>query len=205
MAAPQGGFPPGGHPEDEYGQQQPYVEEQHGVAGSPTHGDASAQGLGPHGSKKKRAYAGQAYEFGAGPNAALGGQLQGGGAYGGYPAPQQPQAYQQGVYGAEPAQMAPQMVGQPEPVGGYQAPVEPYPSQPVNMGQVTQQMGQMNMGGQPAGQPMPVQRGAPLNTLYPTDLLTQPFNVAELDYPPPPIVLPPNVSGRALYSIQFSG
>ncbi|OJD15810.1 protein transporter SEC24 [Emergomyces pasteurianus Ep9510] len=194
MAAPQGGFPPGGHPQDEYGQQQSYVEEQHGAADSPTQADPSAHGPGSHGGKKKRAYAGQAYEFGTGPNAALGGQLQGGGAYGGYPAPQQPQVYQQGGFGAEPAQMAPQIAGQPEPVGGYQAPVDPYPSQPVNMGQVTQQMGQMSMAGQPAGQQIPVQRGAPLNTLYPTDLLTQPFNVAELDYPPPPIVLPPNSS-----------
>lgn len=196
MAAPQGGFPPGGHPQDEYSQPQQYAEEQRGSADSPAQADALTHGQIPHGGKKKRAYAGQAYEFGAGPNAALGGQLQGGGAYGGYPAPQQPQGYPQTVYGTEPVQTAPQMAGQPEPVavGGYQAPVDPYPSQPVNMGQVTQQMGQMSMGGQPAGQQMPVQRSVPLNTLYPTDLLTQPFNVAELDYPPPPIVLPPNVS-----------
>ncbi|KAG5297171.1 protein transporter sec24 [Histoplasma ohiense] len=196
MAAPQGGFPPGGHPQDEYSQPQQYAEEQRGSADSPAQADAPTHGQIPHGGKKKRAYAGQAYEFGAGPNAALGGQLQGGGAYGGYPAPQQPQGYPQPVYGTEPVQTAPQMAGQPEPVavGGYQAPVDPYPSQPVNMGQVTQQMGQMSMGGQPSGQQMPVQRSVPLNTLYPTDLLTQPFNVAELDYPPPPIVLPPNTS-----------
>ncbi|KAF2205030.1 hypothetical protein GQ43DRAFT_437365 [Delitschia confertaspora ATCC 74209] len=35
---------------------------------------------------------------------------------------------------------------------------------------------------------------APMNQLYPTDLITQPFNVAELDQPPPPINLPPNSS-----------
>jgi protein transport protein SEC24 len=69
-----------------------------------------------------------------------------------------------------------------------------YPSAPVppapGIAQVTQQMGQMNVADQPARG----QRAAPLNQLYPTDLLTQPFNVAELEYPPPPIVLPPNVS-----------
>ncbi|KAA8566584.1 hypothetical protein EYC84_009130 [Monilinia fructicola] len=33
-----------------------------------------------------------------------------------------------------------------------------------------------------------------LNQLYATDLVNQPFNVAELDLPPPPIILPPNSS-----------
>jgi protein transport protein SEC24 len=58
-------------------------------------------------------------------------------------------------------------------------------------------LGQMGMGGaaQPAAQPQPaVARPAVLNQLYPTDLLNQPFNVAELELPPPPIILPPNVS-----------
>ncbi|PGH10210.1 protein transporter SEC24 [Helicocarpus griseus UAMH5409] len=193
MAAPQGGFPPGGHPQDPYGQQQPYVEDPYSASGSPVQGNAPAPGPSTHGGKKKRAYAGQAYEFGAGQNAALGGQLQGGGAYGGYAAPQPPQAYPQGTYGAEPVPMAPQMVA-PAGVGGYQPPTEAYPSQPVAMDQMTQQMGQMSMGGQPAMQPVQAQRSVPLNQLYPTDLLTQPFNVAELDYPPPPIILPPNAS-----------
>jgi len=60
-------------------------------------------------------------------------------------------------------------------------------------------MGNMQMGG---GQSVPQQqqqqqtqgRAGPLNQLYPTDLLNQPFNVSELDLPPPPIILPPNVS-----------
>ncbi|ODH40117.1 protein transporter SEC24 [Paracoccidioides brasiliensis] len=202
MAAPQGGFPPGSQPQDGHTQQQqqpPYVgEQQYGVPGSPTQPDASAPAPGGLHGKKKRAYAGQAYEFGVGQNAALGGQLQGGGAYGEYSAPQQPQSYPQGAYGAAPVQVVPQMVGgQPEPVavGGYQPPVGGYQSQPsVGIGQVTQQMDQMSMGGQPPVQQMPAQRGQPLNQLYPTDLLTQPFNVAELDYPPPPIILPPNSS-----------
>lgn len=52
----------------------------------------------------------------------------------------------------------------------------------------------MGMGSAPAQQPVPAARAVSLNQLYPTDLLNQPFNVAELDFPPPPIVLPPNVS-----------
>jgi protein transport protein SEC24 len=52
------------------------------------------------------------------------------------------------------------------------------------MGQPQQQQPQMGQPGRPAV----------LNQLYPTDLLTQPFNVTELDLPPPPIILPPNVS-----------
>ncbi|KAJ3566134.1 hypothetical protein NPX13_g7252 [Xylaria arbuscula] len=42
---------------------------------------------------------------------------------------------------------------------------------------------------QPAQQPR-----LPLNQLYPTDLLNQPFNVSELDLPPPPCILPLNAS-----------
>jgi protein transport protein SEC24 len=60
---------------------------------------------------------------------------------------------------------------------------------------MTQQFGQMDMSQKPA-QLAPAQRGAQLNQLYPTDLLNQPFNVAELDYPPPPAILPPNVRAR---------
>ena len=61
------------------------------------------------------------------------------------------------------------------------------------MGAMNQQFGQMDMSQKPASQP-PAQRAHPLNQLYPIDLLNQPFNVAELDYPPPPAILPPNVS-----------
>ncbi|KIH89102.1 protein transport protein SEC24 [Sporothrix brasiliensis 5110] len=45
----------------------------------------------------------------------------------------------------------------------------------------------------PAHQGQPPRTG-PLNQLYPTDLMSQPFNVSELDLPPPPIMLPPNSS-----------
>jgi protein transport protein SEC24 len=53
----------------------------------------------------------------------------------------------------------------------------------------------MAPGGQtgPAQPPQASTRPAVLNQLYPTDLLNQPFNVAELELPPPPIILPPNV------------
>ncbi|GKT82792.1 protein transporter SEC24 [Colletotrichum tofieldiae] len=62
---------------------------------------------------------------------------------------------------------------------------------------LNQQMAGMNLGGNPQ-QPPPGQpagtRPMALNQLYPTDLMNQPFNVSELDLPPPPIVLPPNTS-----------
>lgn len=46
-------------------------------------------------------------------------------------------------------------------------------------------------------------RAGPLNQLYPTDLLNQPFNVSELDLPPPPIILPPNVGSPSLHAQFF--
>lgn len=64
---------------------------------------------------------------------------------------------------------------------------------------MTQQFGGMGMAEPhhmppPQQQPaIPPQRPVQLNQLYPTDLISQPFNVAELDYPPPPIILPPGV------------
>lgn len=70
-------------------------------------------------------------------------------------------------------------------------------------------MGQMGVGGQPPlpagqpGQPQPpggAARPAVLNQLYPTDLLNQPFNVAELDLPPPAIILPPNVCAAIVFA-----
>lgn len=62
---------------------------------------------------------------------------------------------------------------------------------------MTQQFSQMDMSRpQPQQQPQPqaAAKAPVLNQLYPTDLSNQPFNVAELDYPPPPAVLPANVS-----------
>lgn len=178
---------------------------------SPTATPAPAGGAA---GKKKRAYAGQAYEFGAGGNAALGGQppanaappmMPAGGAAAspyGYPA-QQP-AYgmpQTPAYGdpaaQQPAAAAPYAqpaYGQP---AGYQPAAPGYPQQDV--AGMTQQFGQMGMGGQPPQPamqqqqvPQPAQR---LNPLVPVDISMQgqPFHVSDLDQPPPPCVLPPNV------------
>ena len=189
MAAPQGGYPPQeGYAQPGYvspnltQQQQPAVPPQ----GAPPTGAAA---------KKKRTYAGEAFEFGSGANAALGGQPTAGGAYGAYP--QQPQAagYQQPTYGADPTQMQPAAAGYAPPSDGVT--------------QMTQQFGGMGMSEphhMPPPQPQPVvqpQRNVQLNQLYPTDLISQPFNVAELDYPPPPIILPPQVRrGAPVYAFQ---
>jgi protein transport protein SEC24 len=207
MAAPQGGYPQGYQSQENYAQE-PYEQPGYQEPSSPTQPTAPGQPPAQAG-RKKRAYAGQAYEFGAGANAALGGQQQGGGdygaqqpAYGSYP--QQAQGYQQPAYGGDQAQPAPVAApgyGQPEiaGVGGYQPPAPSYPSHgPAgsvgSMGGVTQQFNQMSVGEKQ--QPPQAQQRVQLNQLYPTDLVNQPFNVAELDYPPPPIILPPNVSFR---------
>ncbi|KAI5303132.1 acid phosphatase pho5 [Ascosphaera pollenicola] len=142
----------------------------------------------PHfGGKKKRAYAGEAFGFGQGANSGLGGQLPAGGAYGAYPAPAAgaPIAYQQPGYPAVDPAGAPAAAAYAAP--GYQAPIN----------QMTQQFGQMNVGGPVQAAPAPSPAAAvraPMNQLYPADLMAQPFNVAELNYPPPPILLPPNSS-----------
>ena len=194
MASPQEGYPA----QDGYGQPGQEHEQGYDPSGSaPTpeqHGAISAAA----GGRKKRAYAGQAYEFGAGTNSALRGQQQrgaqgGAGAYGQQPPLQQQPAYGAGGYG-QTQQPATQGYVQPDSatVGGYHPPGAGYPA-PANVGQLNQQMGQMNMADKPPAQ-QPMQRGTQLNQLYPTDLLNQPLNVAELDFPPPPVVLPPNVS-----------
>ena len=164
------------------------------------------------GGRKKRAYAGQAYDFGAGANSASGGQYQGSGSisgsqpggYGGYEsqAQTQPLGFQQAGYGPEygapQSQARPASYGQPPPaVGGYQAPDAGYPGPGVpppqdGMGGITQGMGNMGIGGQIQPGPAAPKRQV-LNQLHPTDLLNQPFHVSELDLPPPPIILPPNV------------
>jgi protein transport protein SEC24 len=216
MSAPQGGYPPQEYPADgQYGQGQsqqsggyPSVESPP-LQGGPIAPASSSTHAGGH---KKRAYASQAFEFGAGANSALGGQPKGGGSfpvtqnvgYGGYP--QQPQVPQQfghqqpgpvldqgstGLPGAPvPGYGDPGMTG----VGGYQPPAAGYPPQ-GGVGGVTNQFSQLGVGGQ--SQPAPqlgMHKQQALNQLYPTDLITHPFNVSELDLPPPPIILPPNVN-----------
>jgi protein transport protein SEC24 len=215
MSASQGGYPPQGYPADDpYSQGQPQQfggqPEQPGTEPSLQGGSiAPASSSAQVGGHKKRAYASQAFEFGAGANSALGGQPKGGGSYpvaqgyGGYP--QQPQVAQQYGYqqpGPAVDQPSPTLAGPAVPgygdpattgVGGYQPPAAGYPPQGGVSG-VTNQFGQLGIGGQP--QPAPqqgIQKPHVLNQLYPTDLISQPFNVSELDLPPPPIVLPPNV------------
>lgn len=157
--------------------------------------------------RRKRQYAGQAYDFGGGANSALGGQQPGGGQYPGPPGYGQ-QAQQPGPqapgYGSGPASPTPiggPSYGQHPPVvGGYQPPETGYPAQgapPPQHGSIagiTQGMGNMAMGGSQQQQAPQMQGRPPMNQLYPTDIMSQPFNVAELDLPPPPIILPPNVS-----------
>ena len=224
MAAPQSGSPTQGYYNQDQDQSEPYGEQP-----QPDYeeGESSVQGGPPNASgaaaRRKRQYAGQAYEFGTGANAALGGQQPGGVAYpapppagpgyGGYgqqaqqpayqqPAYQQP-AYQQPAYGdgpAAPAQVRPSSYGQPPPgVGGYQPPEAGYPTQGAPppqsaMSNITHGMNSLGFGGQQQQPPQQMPQRPHLNQLFPSDLLNQPFNVSELDVPPPPIVLPQNVS-----------
>ncbi|KAL6721400.1 COPII subunit [Lecanora helva] len=203
MATPQSGYPPYGQPGYDPNQQESYNANQHDGPNSPTHGGpqtTSAPG------RKKRHYAGQAYDFGAGANSALGAQQQGA-----YPPPpaagygqQAGQFGQQGpVYGSGPAPVAPGSApayGQQSPaLGGYQSPEPNYPTHGVSPGQpgvggITQGMGNLAMGGHGQHQASQMQGRPQMNQLYPTDLLNQPVNISELDLPPPPIILPPNSS-----------
>ncbi|GAM85599.1 hypothetical protein ANO11243_036060 [Dothideomycetidae sp. 11243] len=200
MAAPQGypqqGYPQQGYPDgSQYAQdgQQPYDDQSAGAQAAP----AAAGG------KKKRAYAGQAYEFGAGANnpAAAGQQppppqtapYGAAPAYGQQPAAQQ--GYQQPGYGAPGAQGA----GYQPPQAGYPGPGAQQPAAQGVMAGMTQQFGQMGFGGQQQPAPQP-QQAAPavqrLNPLQPVDISVQgaPFHVSDLDLPPPPLILPPNTS-----------
>ncbi|KAI5300646.1 COPII subunit [Ascosphaera atra] len=184
MASPYGDIPPGAEsPMQDFA-----------ATGSPPPVNATPVATHHAGGRKKRAYAGQAFEFGQGANtAAMNAQMQGvpAAAYGaGYAMPAgvqaQPVMPQQPVYAAPDAAAA---------VSGY-SPVG-YQAAAPGVAQVTQQFGQMNMGS-PVAQPVPAAAApmthVPMNQLYPADLMAQPFNVAELEFPPPPIILPPNSS-----------
>ena len=200
MAAPQQGYPPYGMPgQGEYESEKPAEYDGHR---SPVQDGPPAPSAG---GKKKRAYAGQAYDFGGGANSALGGQPVAGGGYpapgGGYSAyPQQnaQQSYQHPPYGIDQPQAQAPGYGPPPAVGGYQPPDPGYssggaaPMSPV--GGITQGMGNLGVSGHPQQQAAPTPQRPQLNQLYPTDLLNQPLNVTELELPPPPIILPPNVS-----------
>lgn len=196
----------------------PYQDQQYGQQDQDgTQQQASTPAPVEGAKKKKRGYAGQAFDFGTGANAGaaaapLGGQpAPGAGAFG-YPAqpaqqpaygmPQQP-AYGQPGYADPAAQQQAAAYGQPaygQPA--YEAPGTGYPQQPTpgaaqpGVQGVTQQFSQMGMGGQPSQQPQTVPQAAQrLNPLIPTDISMQgqPFHVSDLDQPPPAIILPPNV------------
>lgn len=196
------GQQPQGQPQDYDGSQSYDATSPPGVAPGPQPGPAP-------GRKKRRDYAGQAYEFGAGGNAAATPLGQGGTPVTGYSAQQDAAGYAQGGYAQNPTAVqqgqTPMYGGQDlGAVGGYQPPGPQYPTQPQSQPQqqqpgvpgMTQQFSQMDMSQKPMAQQPQAQQGrAPvLNQLYPTDLQNQPLNVAELDYPPPPAILPPNVS-----------
>lgn len=207
MSAPndygqQAGFPP-------YGQQPAYPTDGGQAYASPTTSTpppgAQQPGEVHGGKKKKRAYAAQAFDVGSGANAAVGGQLPAGGQFGtpqpvaagyGYPGQETQPAVDAGAYGV------PQQYGSPAAAPGFQPP-DAYGAPPApGVASITQGMAGMQMGhGQPAPQQAQARIG-PLNQLYPTDLLNQPFNVSELDLPPPPIILPPNVSTLGLPSLR---
>ncbi|KAK5087361.1 COPII subunit [Exophiala xenobiotica] len=199
------GQQPQGQPQDYDGSQSYDATSPPGVAPGPQPGPAP-------GRKKRRDYAGQAYEFGAGGNAAATPLGQGGMPAPGYSTQQDAAGYAQGGYTQNPTAVqqgqTPMYGGQDQgAVGGYQPPGPQYPTQPQQQQQqqqqqqpgvpgMTQQFSQMDMSQKPMAQQPQAQQGrAPvLNQLYPTDLQNQPLNVAELDYPPPPAILPPNTS-----------
>ena len=161
------------------------------------------------GAKKKggRSYAAGAFDVGSGNNAALGGQAPGGAPYptqpsapqyGGYPQqPQQDQLqYGQQTYG-QPGYPGQQPAASPQPYGnqaGYAPPA--YPQQAG----LEEKFGAMNM------QPAPTRAEytpAQLNRLQTSDLISQPFHVMEVDQPPPPIVLPQNVSFESVQMVSW--
>lgn len=198
MATPQPGYPPNTQPSQEQYQHEQYDPNQQEVPTAPAAGG-----------RRKRNYAGQAYEFGGGANSALGGQQPGGGTYPGPPGMQaQPQpGYAGPAYGSNPA--SPGMggalgYGQPPPaVGGYQPPDPAYPTHGAPSAQpglagITQGMSNLAMGGQAQNGPLPIQGHVQgrlaMNQLIPTDLLSQHLDCSELSRPPPLINLPPNVS-----------
>lgn len=130
--------------------------------------------------KKKRGYAAQAYEFG-------------GNAAGQQPLQPQQQLPPQPAYGG-----AAPMYGSPMPIQPMGTPMAAPQMQAApqqmqgSQDHLSQQFGQMNIQAQPQAPP---QAQAPhMNQLFPSDLISQPFLVSELDLPPPPINLPPNTS-----------
>jgi len=150
--------------------------------------DQGGQGQVPQ--KKKRAYAQQAYEFGQNAGAPPGSAA-------GQPPPMMPGYRAPGAatpsYGGTAA--APGYDASPAPAQYGVPPAQGYGA-PGPQDQLAGQFGQMNLGQQqvPSQPQQSMQSQAHVNQLFPSDLISQPFNVQELDLPPPPINLPPNVS-----------
>ena len=207
MAAPQGGYPPqGGDPYAQgFDQQFDANQQPPGYApAGPPEPPSTTQPVSGAGGRKKRVYAGQAFDYGIGANAAgpqpplinhAGGPGPG---YGGYPQQPQMSGFQPMGQGLESAGSPPPYLQQQQAsppygnVGGYQSPDPSHSAQPssqmAGMAGFTNQFSQMNVGGQQTPQ-----RAQPLNQLFPTDLVNQPFHVSELDLAPPPIILPVGV------------
>ena len=169
--------------------------------------------------KKGRAYAQQAYDLGRGGNTAPNGQHAGQMnqtpvQFSGYPSANPYEAGAnptQGGPGLAPhygyGQSQPQQSDHRQPEQGYQPPSSQNYGVDQGYDQLNDRFEQMGIaGGQQQPQPQ-YQAGqhVPMNRLQPSDLVNQPFNVAELDQPPPPIVLPPNVSSILAGGRLFCG
>lgn len=184
-------------PGDGYGQFQGQPQDQ-GTAPPPA--DAGAAAGAPK--KKKRGYAAGAFDVATGANAGVGGQMQGGAPppaqYGGYPAPEaQQQQQQQPASGYQYGQTydAQQPPATQPGYGGYPAPDQAAQVPGQGVAGITHGVAGVNINAQPQNSvPIAQARQAAINQLYPSDLLNQPFNVAEVDLAPPPINLPPHVS-----------
>ena len=197
MANPQG-YPAQGYSQEEYDQSQ---------SGTPVPTSQLP-------AKKKRAYAGQAFEFGTGANAGGMPATQTPPPAAAYGAPQPAAGYGYGAPVQQPAgypdpqqqQAAP---GYGAPAAGYQPP-DAYGAAPGGVPGMTQQFSQMGMAPQQQQPAQAPQQPAPvaqrLNPLQPVDISVQgaPFHVSDLDLPPPPIILPPNVRQSRCGSEAFT-
>jgi protein transport protein SEC24 len=160
--------------------------------------------------KKKRAYAAQpAYEFGGNvpfqqaqaPPPMMGPGAMAAPAMGGQPMAAQPMGVQPMLgqpMGAQPMlgqQMGTQQMGMASPPGLIPQD-DPLASQFGHMNLQSQPQQPVSQMQQQQAQQMQQSRQTPMaqNQLYPSDLISQPFRVEELDNPPPAINLPPNVS-----------
>ncbi|KAI5793700.1 transport protein-like protein SEC24 [Peziza echinospora] len=134
-------------------------------------------GQGATAGHRKRQYAAQAFEFGSGANAGI------------TQAPNPSTVPYPPVGGGGPVGYPEQFT--PATAGGYGPPQPGYDAPVAGM---ANQFGQMGIASQPQVVAPQLQKSQALNTLYTIDVTAQPFNAAELDLPPPPIILPPNSS-----------